>query len=232
MPAAAVGLKKNLSCARSTRTSAKNVDTPPSLGDSEVAAVQHSPGEVVKPELGQRRENDGEISATVAGKKSGYVLDEDPSSVENKFIGDSGELVEEAAALSGESGSGSGDAEVLARKASAKERDTREACSASDLSDIVGAGDGGPMLVEDPSPPLVNLALEDDVGSGPFKAEIESADAAEQAADFKGLVRHSLRSSGRRATIASAPDAGRRRGPTLREVSAQAAGRSGRWAAG
>lgn len=56
IPAAALGLKKNLSGTASNSTSAKDEHTSPPLGHSEVSAVQHSPGEVVKPELGQRRE--------------------------------------------------------------------------------------------------------------------------------------------------------------------------------
>jgi hypothetical protein len=68
MPAAALGLKKYLAGTSSSSTSAKDEDAPAALGHSEVSAVQHSPGEVVKPELGQRRQYDGEIPASVAGK--------------------------------------------------------------------------------------------------------------------------------------------------------------------
>jgi hypothetical protein len=123
MPAQAVGLKKNLSAHRSTRTSSKYKHTPPSLGDSEESAVQQSPGEVVKPEVAQRRENDGEISATVRGKESGYVLDEDEPSWSNKFVGDSHELIEEPAPFSLEAGSLAGDAEVLTWESSAEDID-------------------------------------------------------------------------------------------------------------
>jgi hypothetical protein len=126
MPTAAFELKKNLGAALATSTSGKDVDTPPSLGDSEVSAVQHSPGAVVKPELGQRRENDGEIPSTVGGKESGYVLDEDEPSGANKLIGEPGELEEEAASFACESGSPSGDAEVLAGEPSAEEIDIGE----------------------------------------------------------------------------------------------------------
>lgn len=80
IPAAAFGLKKNLGGTSASRTSGKDEDALTSLGHSEVSAIQHSPGEVVKPELGERREYDGEISSTVAGKKSGYVLNKEPTS--------------------------------------------------------------------------------------------------------------------------------------------------------
>jgi len=65
IPAAAFGLKKNLGGASATSTSGKDENAAPTLGHSEVSAIQHSPGEVVKPELAQRREYDGEISPTV-----------------------------------------------------------------------------------------------------------------------------------------------------------------------
>jgi hypothetical protein len=65
IPAAALGLKKYLGATVSSSTSAKDENAAPSLGHSEVSAVQDSPGEVVKPELGQRRENDTEIPSTV-----------------------------------------------------------------------------------------------------------------------------------------------------------------------
>jgi hypothetical protein len=96
IPAAALGLKKNLAGTSATSTSANDEHPSPSLGHSEVSAVQHSPGEVVKPELGQRREKDGEISSVVGGKKSGYVLNEDPASVPEKSVSDSCELEEES----------------------------------------------------------------------------------------------------------------------------------------
>jgi len=45
----------------------------------------------------------------VGGKESGYVLNEEPSSVPHKVIGDSGELEEQAGALACEAASSSGD---------------------------------------------------------------------------------------------------------------------------
>jgi hypothetical protein len=68
IPAAALGLKKYLAGTLASSTSRKDVDTAPALGDSEVSAVQHSPREVVKPEVGQRREYDGIISSALAGQ--------------------------------------------------------------------------------------------------------------------------------------------------------------------
>jgi hypothetical protein len=57
----------------------------------------------------------------VGGKESGYVLNEEPSSVPHKVIGDSGELEEQAGSLACEPPSSSGDGEVLAWEAAAEE---------------------------------------------------------------------------------------------------------------
>lgn len=74
----------------------------------------------MKPELGQRRENDGEIASLLGGKKSGNVLDEDPPSGWNKLIGAAGELEEETGAFPCfESCASSGDGEVLAGETAA-----------------------------------------------------------------------------------------------------------------
>jgi hypothetical protein len=169
------------------------------LGDSEESAVQHSVGDVVKPEVGQRRENDSEISATVRGKESGYVLDEDESSRPNKFIGDSHELVEQAAALSFEPGALAGDGEVLAGESSAEEIDVGGwgvnpelspnmlAVCCSDVSDIGVENGLRPVGCKDLPPPCVLLGLEQDLEPGALEAEVEAADSAEQGADRHGL---------------------------------------------
>lgn len=78
----------------------------------------------MKPELGQRRENDGEIPSTVGGKKSGYVLKEEPSSIGEKSVCDSCELEEESRPPPGESGTASGDGEILARETACEEVNT------------------------------------------------------------------------------------------------------------
>ena len=97
-----------------------------SLGDSEVSRVQHSPRHAI-PEVGQRRENDDEISATVRGKESGYVLNEEPAGV--KSVGDPGELEEERRPRAFESRTLPGDAEVLAGEPAADEiSGTRRPC--------------------------------------------------------------------------------------------------------
>jgi hypothetical protein len=54
IPAAALGLKKNLPGTAPSSTSASDEDASPPLGHSEVSAVQHSPGEIVKPDVAQR----------------------------------------------------------------------------------------------------------------------------------------------------------------------------------
>jgi hypothetical protein len=123
IPAAALGLKKNLSGTRSSSTSANDVNAPPPLGHSEVTAVQHSPGEVVKPDVGQRTENNCEISSTVGTEQAGDVLNDNPACRSNKVVGNAGELEEESRSLSLEACAASGDGEVLAGESSAEKVD-------------------------------------------------------------------------------------------------------------
>jgi hypothetical protein len=120
IPAAALGLKKNRSGTLSSSTSANDEDASPPLGHSEVTAVQHSPGEVVKPDVPQRADHDGEISSVGGTEQAGDVLNDDPSSRSNKLIGAAGELEEQPGSFPGESGSSSGDGEVLAGESSAE----------------------------------------------------------------------------------------------------------------
>jgi hypothetical protein len=117
IPAAALGLKQYLGGTLASSTSAKEVDAPPPLGHAEVSAVQHSPGEIVNPEVGQRRENEGEIAAAVRGKQSGYVLKEHPAPSGEKSGSDAGELEEEPAPLARQPGAPAGDGDVLAGEA-------------------------------------------------------------------------------------------------------------------
>ena len=188
IPAAAVELKKNLGAATSTSTSGKDEDTPPSLGNSEESAVQHSPGAVVKPELGQRREKDGEISSVVAGKESGNVLDEDEPSGSNKFISKPRKLEEQARSLARQSGPATSDREILARETTAQQIDVRHSIRhqharrrrsvlARQFAHVREDGHVGPVTLQHATAVLVGFALEDDGHAGALKAEIESADA-------------------------------------------------------
>src|SRR5262249_18522898 len=77
IPAAAFQERKKRGGTSGSKTSDNEHAAAP-LGDSEVSRVQHSPANAI-PEVGQRRENDGEIAATVGGKKSGNVLKQEPA---------------------------------------------------------------------------------------------------------------------------------------------------------
>jgi hypothetical protein len=70
IPAAALGLKKNLGGTSASSTSGKDEDAPPSLGHSEVAAIQDSPGEVVKPEVAEDAADHRELGAVVLIEKA------------------------------------------------------------------------------------------------------------------------------------------------------------------
>jgi hypothetical protein len=115
IPAAALGLKKNLSGTVSNSTSANDEDASPPLGHSEVTTVQHSPGEVVKPDVAQRADHDGEITSVGGTEQAGDVLNDDPPGWSNKLIGTAGELEEQPGSFSCEPCASAGDAEVLAQ---------------------------------------------------------------------------------------------------------------------
>jgi hypothetical protein len=120
IPAAAFEERKKRLGTASSKTSDKEHSTT-SLGDSEESTVQHSPGHAI-PEVGQRREYDGEISATVRGKKSGDVLNDEPAGPNS--VGDACELEEQRRALAGEARSPPRDRDVLTGEASADEVNT------------------------------------------------------------------------------------------------------------
>jgi hypothetical protein len=96
------------------------------LGDSEESSVKYPPGEAI-PDVGQRAENDGKVSAVGRGEKPWDVLDQDPSWA--KLICDPCELEEQAGAVPVEPSASAGDGEVLARsrEASAEEINPRSA---------------------------------------------------------------------------------------------------------
>jgi hypothetical protein len=120
IPAAALEERKKRGGTSGSKMS-DNEHSAASLGNSEESRVQHSPGHAI-PELGQRRENDGEISSAVGRQESGNVLNEEPAGL--KSVCDSCELEEEAGVGSVESGSLAGDGQVLAGEPSAKEVNT------------------------------------------------------------------------------------------------------------
>jgi hypothetical protein len=61
IPAQALGLKKYFGATLSSSTSSKDEDTPPPLGHPEEPGVKYAPGEIAKPELGQRPEDGSEV---------------------------------------------------------------------------------------------------------------------------------------------------------------------------
>jgi hypothetical protein len=157
---------------------ADNEHSTAALGDSEVACVEHPPGEAV-PEVGQRSQYDAEVPTIVRTEESGYVLDEQPGG--SKSISDPGELVEQAGALACEAGASSGDGYVLTREPASEDVCSR--CIRTNSSYVHKAGRVGPVGGEDAAFPRVGFALEGDAESGAFEAEVESADAGEEAPD-------------------------------------------------
>jgi hypothetical protein len=169
----------------------------------------------VKPEVGQRRENDREISAGLAGKKSGNVLNEDIPAGPYKLICDSGELVEQAGAGSVKSGAFPGDAEVLAGEAAADEiktawypwpglpplpfgesvalsrRTSPRWFSPNHVAYVVVDGDAGEPLSEHSLPPRILLTEERMSKPSPLESQIEASDPAEKGTDIQSEQLHS-----------------------------------------
>ena len=117
IPAAAFGLKKYFGATDSSSTSRKDEDTPPPLGNSKEPGIENSPGEVIKPEVGQRPEDGREVPSASGTKKTRDVFDQKESAGANKEVCDSGEFEEQGGPLAAESCAPSGDGHVLAGEA-------------------------------------------------------------------------------------------------------------------
>jgi hypothetical protein len=107
--------------------------TPPALRHSVVAAVTNSPGDAI-PDVSQSGEDHSEVGSAMlrknslavlasrtraSGEEAGNILKKQV--IGSKSVNDSGELEEQSASLSSDSGSSSGDAPVLARHSAADE---------------------------------------------------------------------------------------------------------------
>jgi hypothetical protein len=64
IPDAAFGLKKYLCGTSPVSMTSNNIDSLARLGDSEVATIKNSPSDAI-PEVGQRANNDSEVSSAV-----------------------------------------------------------------------------------------------------------------------------------------------------------------------
>jgi len=168
-----------------------------SLRHSEETAVENPPCQAI-PEVGQRSKHDSEVPTAVATEQSGYVLDEKPSG--SKRLSDSGELMEEAGAFACESGSSSGDGDVLAGETAADKINVavRGPCPAAssvgdvsvsshrsqsvgswafcDFTNVLVDRDSRPMLREHPSSPSVRLTEEHVSKPSSVESEVEPAD--------------------------------------------------------
>ena len=75
----------------------------------------------MKPEVGQRVEDDSEVSSAVGREKASHVFNQNPSAMSHTFICDPRELKEESGSVARESGAVASDGEVLTGEASAEE---------------------------------------------------------------------------------------------------------------
>lgn len=142
-----------------------------------VLRVKSSPRRQI-PELGQRVEDDPEVCALSASRavEPFDVFNEDGSGA--KSTNDSHELEEESAAVSGEAGALSRDADVLAGEASAEEIDVPGA--GVNVMDVLVDSDAGESGGDDC--PAVGVDLcEEAVGEpGTLEADVHSPDSGEE----------------------------------------------------
>ena len=203
MPVAARADRENLGGALGSSTSASRVSddehSPSALRHSEVASVEYPVSHAI-PEFDQRCEERPKVLASMTGEKARNVLEEDePRSVLSHKVKE-GEG--KAAALSGESASFAGDAEVLAGEPARPECCSTpilrpfvstagamschhpfpfvESLPAFKSNDVTEVGDCGPSLGKDGAGVGVDLGEADGSPAGSFEPKVKAADAGEE----------------------------------------------------
>jgi hypothetical protein len=150
----------------------------------ELSSRQARPLRVI-PCFGQVSENSSDRASVPAlpltGEEGGHVLHDDVSG--SKLANDPGELRPKTRAGAVEPGAFAGAAEVLTGEPAADEIDGVE-LAGSDLSHVLEPGGVGEVLGEDGSAVGVLLDLPGDAHPGALEAELEPADAGEEASDI------------------------------------------------
>src|SRR5437867_2683841 len=90
----------------------------PSLGDSEISAVQNPPTDD-RPAFPKSREDGGHIGSPLTAKEPWNILEESPCWLDD--LGDADDFPEETGSFAGKSRPLSGEGEVLAGEASAEQ---------------------------------------------------------------------------------------------------------------
>jgi hypothetical protein len=150
----------------------------------ELSSRQACPLRVI-PCFGQVSENSADRRTVppfpLPGEEGRDVLHDDVAG--SKLANDPGELAPKTRTGAVESGSFAGGAEVLAGESAADEVDRREVLGA-DFPDVLVALRFGEVAGEDRSAVGVELDLPGDPHPGALEAEVEAADAREEAADI------------------------------------------------
>jgi hypothetical protein len=160
-------------------------DPSAALGHSEVLSVKQSPRSRI-PDPVQLNEDGEEVSPVVGREKSGNILPNEESRLE--FIGNSGELVEEARALARETRAEPLDREVLTREAPDDDVARRQVVlpdGANVVEDLSLRELRGEELA------AVRVALDDGDRLDPraLEAEVEAADSGEEGDESKWRLR-------------------------------------------
>jgi hypothetical protein len=144
------------------------------MGCANIPGSEHCPFRI-EPERGKVSEDKVESSS----KEPWDVLSDDVAG--SKYANESGELGPEPAFV-GLRESLAGEADGLAGEPAGEDVDSGGV--GSDRAHVVVAGDVGPVAGEDAAAPRVELALPGDAHAGAFEAQIDSADAGEEASDI------------------------------------------------
>lgn len=143
----------------------------PAVRSAHVACAEHIPRRI-EPERGQVTEHLTESPPVVSGKEPRDVLHEHEA--RSHVSNDPAILAPEARPLARESGTLSGDADVLAREAAAEDVDSRES---GDGADVVISNSVGPVLCENFTTPRIPFHLEHhSPARGVLDAELQPAD--------------------------------------------------------
>jgi hypothetical protein len=180
IPVAALGLKKYFrgTVEESSSTADKEHSTP-SLGDSEISAVQN-PVAPSKPALGQCRKDGVEVASSVASKEPWNILKDESLHVE--LAGNPQKLVEQTRACAAQPFALPGYAHVLAREA-ADQPVNRRQVRRSDRADIIKLRHIRPVLREHLQAERFALDLKQATQTGLLKPKPEAFNTGKEASE-------------------------------------------------
>nr|CUV22220.1 conserved protein of unknown function [Ralstonia solanacearum]CUV36552.1 conserved protein of unknown function [Ralstonia solanacearum] len=148
-------------------------------GDSEILSIKHPPESQI-PAFGKGPDDCRKVFAIVAREQPRDVLKDQPA--RPQLVDDADDFVEESAALASESGALAHGAEVLAGEAADDGIDGEQVVPSAGAHIIEALG-VGEAVCEYGAADRVDFDLPGGTEAGALEAEVEAADAGEEAAD-------------------------------------------------